>query len=150
VVRWSFSSAPGESCSLLGDQYSLRPSYYTYWLYARELGNRLVQAATSAVTQVTAYAAWRDDDALSVVLVNKTTGRRLVSLDLGGFSPRSAGRYTIAGESFDARQVTLNGQQLTVDNVGGGPNAIQPEAVDSAALDLVDMPPLSIVMIIYR
>jgi alpha-L-arabinofuranosidase len=149
VVRWSFTSENEASCSLLGDDYRLRPSYYAYWLYARQFGEQPVDAESEVVREVSAYAALRDDGALTLVLVNKSAAAYDVKVELDGFSPRSAGRYAIVGDSYEATDVTLNGRKLTLDNVEDAPDRIAPEPLSPGNLRRVAMPPLSIVLVVY-
>jgi hypothetical protein len=144
MVKWLFKGP--DALSLLDTQNQPRPEYYVYWLYARHFGTRMVDSTSSNKAVVNAHAAWRGDGALTVVLMNKTSTSRTVQLSFTGFTPASASRYVIAGQSMSARSATINGQQLTQGNVdtdGIAATALTPHQA-------LTLPALSIQLIIYR
>lgn len=144
IVKWIFKE--DDPLALLSEQNQPRPEYYTYWLYARHFGDRVVDSSSNNRTVVNAHAAWRSDGALTLVLMNKTTTTQNVQLSFTGFTPASASRYVIAGQSMSARSATINGQTLTPSNVDT--NAIAATAL--TPLQTIALPPLSIQLIIYR
>lgn len=146
IVKWIFKDSV--SLSLVNNSNQPRPEYYTYWLYARHFGDRMVEAVSNAKTAVNAHAAWRSDGSLTLVLVNKTTSARNVQLSLTGINPASATRYIIQGQSLTGTAVSINGQTLTPTNVDT--DSIAPETVPSSQLLTVPAPALSIQLIIYR
>jgi hypothetical protein len=146
MVKWIFKDSV--SLSLLTTSNQPRPEYYTYWLYARHFGDRMVEAVSNTKTAVNAHASWRSDGALTLVLVNKTTTARNVQLSLTGINPASATRYIIQGQSLTGTEVNINGQTLTQANVDT--DLIAPITVPSSQLLTVPAPALSIQLIIYR
>lgn len=66
---------------LLG-RYEVRPTYYAYQLY-RQFGTQVVSAAHDG--DVRAYAALRDDGALTVMLINWADTESTAALDISGF-----------------------------------------------------------------
>lgn len=146
IVKWIFKE--DDALSLITTNNQPRPEYYTYWLYARHFGDRLVDTVSNAKAAVNAHAAWRSDGALTLVLVNKTATARSVQLSFTGLNPASATRYVISGQSLTGTAVSLNGQTLTATNVDT--DGIAPQAVPASQLLTVPAPALSIQLIIYR
>lgn len=71
---------------LLG-RYEVRPSYYAYQLYT-QFGTQVVSATHDG--DVRAYAALREDGALTVMLINWADEDNAVALDISGFEGTSA------------------------------------------------------------
>ena len=146
MVRWLFKE--DDALALIGPQNQPRPEYYTYWLYARHFGDRMVDTSSNAKSAVNAHAAWRSDGALTLVIVNKTTTARTAQVSFAGMSPASATRYVITGQSMTAAQATINGQTLTATNVDT--DTIAAQALTAAQLTAVPVPALSVQLIVYR
>jgi hypothetical protein len=66
---------------LLG-RYELRPAYYAYQVY-REFGSQVV--STTDDGNVRAYAALREDGALTVILINWAYTESAAAMDISGF-----------------------------------------------------------------
>jgi hypothetical protein len=66
---------------LLG-RYEVRPSYYAYQLY-KQFGTQVVSAEHDG--DVRAYAALREDGALTVILINWADTESAAALDISGF-----------------------------------------------------------------
>lgn len=147
VVRFVFTSVEGHRFTLLDHELSPRPAYYVYWLMARHHGTRVVDAQSEAVERVAAHAALTEDGKLTVLLVNKDAQAHPVRLALEGFEPASARQWTLVGEGYDDRTVTLNGQTLDAANVGPG---VEGEPARVGRETLLEMPPLSVRLLVLE
>jgi hypothetical protein len=94
-----------------------RPTYYTYALFARAFGDRMV-ACESSDASVKIYASRFAGGELGLVIVNEAEQGRTLAFDLKGFAPK--GKWTgwvLAGKDLNAKQVSWNGE---VGPAGGG------------------------------
>jgi hypothetical protein len=66
----------------------IRPTLYTFSMY-KHFGSELV-SASSGVTDVTIYAARREDGALTVMVINLSDAEQSVPLQVRGQKPTSA------------------------------------------------------------
>ena len=123
VCKFVFKSGSTHRFNLIDSELRPRPSYYVYWLLAREFGDEILRTTSADRTKVAAHAALRDDGSLAILLVNKGTSARDVTLDLAGFAPTSVRAYEIRGDAYDDRSVTVNGMSLTRSTVELAPNA---------------------------
>lgn len=82
VAFFSLQSSPQIGTYGLFGSTEVRPVYQVYPLY-RMFGSTLVQA-TSGVEKVSAYAARRDDGALTIVLINLAPEEQAVPLRIAG------------------------------------------------------------------
>ncbi len=148
VLRWVFKSVAGHGYTLIDTNDQPRPNYGMYWLFAQHVGKRFVDATSSDRTVVATHAALRDDHALTVILVNKTTAAKRVHVDLTGFDVCSAEHMTLDGDDYASTTFRINDRPLTVENLA--PNAIAPIPAAEAELFDVDMPPTSVRVMAYR
>ena len=147
VVRFLFKS-DGQAYALLDGDGHPHPTYGAYWLYARYFGDRFVDSASDALTDVAVHAALRSDGALTVALVNKTTSPQHVRLDVSGFCTQSASELTHSGGgALTSQTFTIEGQTLSSANVGTGI-----AATPLAAAHLFDtvVPAASMRLLVYR
>ncbi len=149
MAKWIFKSGSDHRYTLLDPDYHPRPAYYAYWLFANHFGDRMVNATSDDRELVNAHAGLRSDGRLAVVVVNKDTVARDVSLDFSGFEPKSAGQYVVKGESLDARNVTLNGETLHPENLAGI-TMVPPEPIDVEGLARLSVAPLSLTMLVIE
>jgi hypothetical protein len=82
---------------LLG-RYEVRPSYYAYQLY-RQFGTHVVGAEHDG--DVRAYAALREDGALTVMLINWADTDSATTLDIGGYEAGAEAHITTFDETTD-------------------------------------------------
>jgi hypothetical protein len=117
VAYFGLQTNDGLSGHGLFARYDPRPTYFTYALYA-QFGSRLVQAETSE-DGVRAYAALRDDGALTVLLVNMGDEAIVRRLALDDFE---AGAVTASrfGEA-DSAPDTADGTDFLTDAGGSLP-----------------------------
>lgn len=147
MAKFVFKSGKDHNFTLLDADNAPRPSYYVYWLYANEFGNRMVNVTSDQKALVNGHAALREDGRLSVLLVNKDTAPHEASLSLAGFEGGAARAFVVQGDSLDAREVTLNGETLDVETVGG-PGAVQGVPIDVGPGTGVALPPLSVTLLV--
>lgn len=148
VVRWIYKTVSDHMYGLMTAADEPRPTYGAIWLYARHFGNRFVKAETTALTDVAAHAALRDDGALTVMLVNKTTTTKRVHVAAKGVCPvTSASDYTLTGTGLGATSFAINGEPLTAAAATG---ALAPRAVPAAEMWDVELPPTSARVVVYR
>jgi hypothetical protein len=124
-----------------------RPAYYTYVLYSRAFGDKMVETSSSD-TKVKAYASRFSGGELGLILVNETKDARIVKLAISGMKPM--GRFmgwVLTGKDPGAKQVTFNGA-AGPDN-GGGPFPVDDIApyrgiFDSKKAPAISIPPNSV------
>ena len=137
--------------TLLDANYQPRPEYYTYWLYAQQFGDHLVQAQTDAAASVAVHASTlAADNTLRVMLVNKGTTSARTHLTLADYAPRQVHRYQLVGNSLTDTAMALNGQTLTMANINQGAAAIAGVATaDACANNVLALPPLSVTLLVF-
>ncbi len=147
ILRFLFKSQ-GLAYALVDGDGHPHPTYGAYWLHARYFGDRFVDSASDALTDVAVHAALRSDGALTVAIVNKTTSPQAVRLDALGFCAASASSLTLAGDgSLESKSFTIEGQSLTSANVSTG---IEPTSLPASQLFETLMPPASLRILVYR
>jgi hypothetical protein len=147
VLRWLFESVPEHAYALLDGHHVPRPTYGAYWLLARHMGDRFVDAKSAAVTAVAAHAALREDGALAVVLVNKTEVAKKVHVTIAGHCYARADSLTFEGGTWAAKDFRIDGHVL---DAATAVNGIAPSAVEEAGLTKIEVPAASIRLIAYR
>lgn len=105
VNHWMLTSKGGQGGWGIIGFGELRPSYYVFQIY-RKFGTELVHVE-SGVTDVSAYAAKRDDGALTVMIVNLADEARSAS-------------FLIQGQAFSKAVLW----RLDMDNVPDGETAV--------------------------
>jgi hypothetical protein len=151
--RFNFKGKAEHYYALVDVQNNPRPEYYTYWLYAQLMGEKYVSVAQgnpNDISQLAAHAAVRSQDgALTVVLVNKTTSPKRVSLNLDGFTPFTAQAYTLQGDSFGGTRITLNGANVTPAQLAGGLAKVPPGEASPCPQSLVTVPAYGAVFVSF-
>gem|GEM_PF-2975310 len=147
VFRWLFAGSAEHAYGILDSARQPRPAYGAYWMYARHFGSKIVDTKTTKLTEVAAHAALRDDGALTVMLVNKTTTPKRVRVDAKAFAPCTGGSLTFSGTDHYATTFTIDGQPLTTANVMTG---LAPAAIAAGDMFAFDVPPTSIRLVVYR
>lgn len=110
VAFFDFQSADSRGGTGLLQRYEVRPTYYVYQLYGR-FGDVLLQVEPTP--DVTIYAAQRDDDALTLIVVNLADEPHERTLDIAGFTATDVEmtRYTSTGltdtESIDISEAHI-------------------------------------------
>jgi len=100
-------------------RFDARPTYYTYRMY-QQFGTQLV-AATSSDPDVSIFAAFDDDDKLTLMIINLAEDEKTIALDLGDFEAQSADHWLfdlshnadMLGEINLADAMTLSPQSIT-------------------------------------
>jgi hypothetical protein len=91
VNQWVLSQRAGGLGLFYGSQ--VRPTYYTFRMYAHYGSERLY--AASGVDEVTVHAAATEDGALTIMVINLSDSDRSVSLQIAGMSPAEAGVWLL-------------------------------------------------------
>ena len=102
IAYFSFQSTGANGAFGLLDRYEVRPTYYTYQLYQR-FGTELVQA-TSTISDVSVYAALREDGNLTLIVVNLGPAEQTIPLQLDGATGRGSAEIWL----FDADHLAEN------------------------------------------
>ena len=128
-----------------------RPEYYTYWMYAQQFGDQVVDASSDQIASVSAHAAMRSaDGSLRVILTNKLTTAQNARVTLADYKPVSAASFTLEGASYDATTATLNGQTFSMTNIVNGASAIAPQAAQACSDNVVKLPPYSVTLLVFN
>ncbi len=147
VLRWIYKTVAEHTYGILTSANEPRSTYGAIWMYARHFGDRFVKTETTALTEVAAHAAVRGDNALTVMLVNKTNAPKKVRVTPTRICPvTGATQLTLTGTELGTTSFTINGQALTSANVAGG---IAPAPVTGSLWD-VELPPLSARVVVYK
>lgn len=151
VFRFIFKAGAEHKYSLIDENYLPRPEYYTYWLYAQQFGDHMVQATSDAQSVVAAHASTKAaDGTLRVILVNKTTTAQKAHVTLGDYVPKQVHRYQLIGQQATDTSILLNNSTLTSSNVIRGADAIASVATtDACASTVMSLPALSVTLLIY-
>lgn len=158
--KFIYKASGDHSYTLLGNDAgeSLRPEYYSYWLYAQQFGDKMVAADASAIDQVAAHAAVRSSDgSLRLMLVNKTNKAQAVRVKLADFAPRSAGDYALVftadgspdGDILKGTGVSLNSASLTDANIGMGASAIAAAHAEHCTDNILQLKPYEVHLLIF-
>ena len=100
-----------------------RASYYSYALYYRAFGDKMIEAE-SPDPEVKVYASSFSGGELGMVIVNESSRSRTVVFDLAGFIPKGKLMgWVLTGKSLNEKQVSWNGVEGPP---GGGPFPIDP------------------------
>ena len=141
VLRWIFQTVEGHGYGLLDGQHRPRASYAALWLHARHVGDRYVRTETSALTKVAAHAAFREDGALTLVLVNKTEEEARVHVDLGGHCVSGATSLTFEGDGLTSKSFRIEGKPF---DEATATNGLPPTPIATDALFDTVLPKTSI------
>lgn len=145
MYKFLFKAEQEHRYTLVDENLSPRPEYYTYWLYGQQFGDTMVNVNNDHRDTVAAHAALRSSDGtLTVMLINKAATSKSVRLALPDFSSSSAQQYVLSGSSYEGTDMTLNGQQITAANVGRGGNAIPAVPTDACPNNVITLPPFTV------
>ena len=150
MYKFIFKAEAQHKYTLVDENLSPRPEYYTYWLYAQQFGDHMVNAVSDHRDTVAVHAAVRSSDgSLTVMLVNKANVPKSVRLTLPDFSTSSAQQFVLSGSSYTGTDMQLNGQTLTAANVGKGAQAIQAVPTSACPNNVITLPPFTVQLIQY-
>ena len=125
IFKFIYKTTSQYKYTLIDENYQPRPEYYAYWLYAQHFGDQMVAAKVDQRWAVAAHAAVRAaDGSLRIMLVNKQSTDQRVRLTLADFKPRAAGQFLYKSDGYSSTNVSLNGQQLSMANIGQANTAI--------------------------
>lgn len=113
VAHYAFQTADSRGTWGLLSRFNVRPQYYVYQLY-QQFGDELVYAATDDLN-VTAYAALREDGALTVLVVNlgDETAEKPLQVAGGPWS-ETAEVYRLDAERIEAGNVAAPVESQTM------------------------------------
>ncbi len=151
TFKFIFKGGPEHYYTMIDSNNVPRPEYYTYWMYAQQFGDQVVQAKSDQIASVSAHAAMRSaDGSLRVILTNKLGTAQNVRVTLSDYKPVSAASFTLEGTSYDATDATLNGQAFSMTNIVNGAGAVAPQAAQACADNVVKMPAFSVTMLVFN
>jgi hypothetical protein len=95
------------------NSYHLRPVWYTYVMYNRYFGDRLLESASSDDQNLTVWASTKDadEDKLYVMVINKNTAdAQPATIQFRDFIPSSSAlRWEMSSSSVSAKTASING-----------------------------------------
>src|SRR5581483_9438261 len=104
-----------------------RPTYYSYALYNRAFGDKMIAADSSDPT-VKVYASRFSGGELGLIIINENDRNQTLTFDLTGFTPQGKLMgWVLTGKGLNDTQVSWNGEPGPLG--GGGPfpiNGIPP------------------------
>jgi len=129
--RWDFVNSwnNGENHGLLADgepginRYTPRAPYFYMYYFQKYFGDKIIQSTVTGSTDVISYASEFYSGQSGVVLVNKGTTEKVVSIALNNFKKGNRYFYYVLTGGTDngdfSRKVIVNGKTTTL--AGGGP-----------------------------
>lgn len=127
VGYFDFQSSGGRGGWGLLEKYDVRPTYYTYQLYQR-FGTELVYS-NSTVPYLSAYAALREDGALTMLVVNLADEEQTAPLELKNFESAGSAEVWRLDAEHMAEQLDdkdLSGGEITVPGQSATLYIVQP------------------------
>ncbi len=125
----------------------LRPSYYTFFLYANYFGDQLVASSSSQEDDISIWASTDSSDPgkLKLIVTNISGSAITASINLEGFSPVSGSKFVLSNphpldmtEASNGQNhgTTINGVTLSAASITNVVNQIQgtPVAVQGSSL----------------
>lgn len=105
VNHWMLTSKGGQGGWGILGQSEVRPSYYVFQLY-QKFGTQLVQAE-SGITDVSVYAAKRDDGALTIMVVNLADEAKSASIVVAGEMGNQAALWQLGMEQVPEEETAV-------------------------------------------
>lgn len=131
--RWDFVNgwSNGDNHGLFADgdpgvstRYTPRAPYFYMYYFQKYFGDKMVQATVSGSTDVISYASDFYSGQSGIILVNKGTTEKVVSIALNNFKKGNRYYYYVLTGGTDngdfSRKVYVNGKTTTL--TGGGPS----------------------------
>lgn len=118
-------------------KWNARPAFYHMYFFQRFLGDRMIQAEMTGVTDMAAYASSFTSGEMGITLVNKANTARTVEIDVKNFLKGDKFYwYTLTGGTDNgefSRKVEINGIATTL-AAGGTSNyhSISPNSASAA------------------
>jgi Glycosyl hydrolases family 39 len=115
VSYFAFQSAGSLGEFGLLERYDVRPTYFVYQLYQKFGSQLLTSASTDPDLSIT--AAFRDDGALTLMVVNLASEQKSTTLDLSGFTlsvPAEVWRLDVDHTAEPIESEDLSGNTLTL------------------------------------
>ncbi len=101
-----------------------RPTYYSYALFSRAFGDKMISSESSEPT-VKVYASKFSSGEVGLIIVNENDKNQTVTFDLAGFKPQGKLMgWVLTGKTLNEKQVSWNGENGPLG--GGGPFPIDP------------------------
>jgi hypothetical protein len=131
-VRWDLVNGwnEGDNHALLADgepgiaQYTPRAPFFYMYYFQKFFGDKMVATTVTGSSDVISYASTFSSGQSGIVLVNKSTAEKVVSLKMANFKSGDRYYYYLLTGGTDngdySRKVYVNGKTTTLD--GGGPS----------------------------
>ncbi len=129
--RWDFMNgwSDGDSHGLFADgepgiaRYTPRAPFFYLYYFQKFFGDKLIQSTVTGSTDVVSYASKFSSGQSGIVLINKGTSEKVVSLKMNNFKAGDRYYYYLLTGGTDngdfSRKVYVNGKTTTLE--GGGP-----------------------------
>jgi hypothetical protein len=152
-TRWDLVNGwdNGDNHALLADgepgiaRYTPRAPFFNMYYFQKYFGDKMIKSTVSGSTDVICYASKFSSGQSSVVLVNKGTTEKVISIKLDNFSKGTRYYYYLLTGGTDngdfSRKVYVNGK--TTISEGGGPAdyaTIKPFGTDISGEITVSLP----------
>lgn len=130
-IRWDLVNgwSNGDNHAILADgepgiaRYTPRAPFYYMYYFQKFFGDKLIQSAVAGSTDVLSYASKFSTGQSGIVLVNKGTNEKVVSLKMNNFKTGDRYYYYLLTGGTDngdfSRKVYVNGKTTLLE--GGGP-----------------------------
>lgn len=129
------------------DNFSPNPSFYTYYLFNKMMGDKLLEVSPQEASDIRVYPSHFSSDQLGVMVINQGADQQQVELVFDDHQLESYfWSYTLEGSSLTSREIFVNGQS-------GGPYSgpinyqdIEPITHHSNTPDkpVIEVPPYSV------
>jgi hypothetical protein len=130
-IRWDLVNgwSNGDNHAILADgepgiaRYTPRAPFYYMYYFQKFFGDKFIQSTVTGSTDVVSYASKFSSGQSGIVLVNKGTSEKVVSLKMNNFKTGDRYYYYLLTGGTDngdfSRKVVVNGKTTTAE--GGGP-----------------------------
>ncbi|NTV31091.1 hypothetical protein HGA91_03905 [candidate division WWE3 bacterium] len=119
---------------------ALRPTYYTYLMYAKYFGDRMVKSSSSNEAQVSIWASTdaKDPGKLKLMVTNMTASNQSTSINLGSFNASGGQLYQMTSSNptdlssisnTESAPTTINGIKLVSDTIDTSVGQIKPTSL---------------------
>jgi alpha-L-arabinofuranosidase len=112
---------------------SIRPTYYTLFMYANYFGDQMVQSSTSDVNNISIWASRdsKDPGKLKLMVTNLSGSNTTSKVDFNGFTAQSAQLYQLtsnaSGTNLDQEHTPkLNGVTFDAASIASNVDAVKP------------------------
>ncbi|MEM2899519.1 MAG: Ig-like domain-containing protein, partial [Thermoplasmata archaeon] len=147
---WIMASTHDQSFAMILEDWSVRPIYYTYFLYANHFGNKALYTKSSQDDKVSIHASKSSDGSkLYLMIINKdVTKTKSATVKISGFDPSYKGAsYLLSSTNASSDKANINGWEINKNDVVGSVNKLPADIIQTGKNFNIILPPCSVACI---